>query len=367
MAPSRGTTQQLDRRRWVTVPKPYAALVAMLTPALGTTAARTAAARLYLVARPIAAKFHPDQLRDPIGRWTAEAGSMATRAAKWHTDLHGFDDLAHAVGSGAGRAGPLAYGRSGRSQAHLTDFGNHTQGVVTIYATNRHADADQLGSHLARSIGVPAPRTMRVEDDGAVGELVEGPTWAEREQQIMHDVRGYQSPGQERSHTSAAARQRADLARQRDEMLGSDAGVRAGLFDLLAGIDERDGGTVVMTPHGPVPVQHEAGWLYADGRNRAGEAATGRHSKANGSVAPAERRIGRNGDLSLWSAFSSHRSWKDNPLTPADASFLRARLDAARPQFEKLGRLRWWQFASDRLDAIAAHAHGTRDLFAGRS
>jgi len=297
--------------------------------------------------------------------------------AQWNRDLDDKQDLVDAVTSGARRAGPYRFSSRNTTQADLVDFGNGTEGVVTTYGAERDADGDQLGAALARSIGVPAPRKLRVADNRTVSDLVDGPTWTEREDQIRNDARAYELPSELESKAfdsynypapvkATEKLQNDDIDKQREEMLSSPAGLRLGLLDLLLGVDERDGGTIVLGPHGVVPVQSETAWSYADGRFRLHEAATGRAHKANGAVPPVQRRLGPD-DLVTWSAFSEIRSWKDNPLTAADVAFLRQRLDEARAQFLRLNRRRWWEFASDRLDALAKHATGTVDLFGTQS
>jgi len=328
-----------------------------------------------LAARVIEGRPHPGQ------RYTHGWIPVATAdlIAKWNGDLADKQHLVDAVDSGARRAGPYRYSSRDTTRVDLADFGNGSEGVVTTYLggdPERDADADQLGSTLARSLGIRGPRKLRVTQDRTVSDLVDGSTWTEREEQILNDPRAYELLRELDSPTfgkdaynygpavkATAKMQGEDIAAQRDKMLSSRAGLRAGVLDLLMGVDERDGGTLVLGPDGVTPVQSETAWRYADGRNRPNE--VDRASKANGAIAPAQRKLAAP-DLVTWLAFSSLRSWKDNPLTRADVVWLRERLDEVRTQFMRLGRRRWWQFAWDRLDAMAAHRAGTVDLFASQ-
>lgn len=52
--------------------------------------------------------------------------------------------------------------------------------------------------------------------------------------------------------------------------------------------------------------------------------------------------------------------WIDHDMSPADMSLVRQRLEALRPQFERLGRLAWYEDILSRLDAMAAHAKGSK-------
>jgi hypothetical protein len=46
-------------------------------------------------------------------------------------------------------------------------------------------------------------------------------------------------------------------------------------------------------------------------------------------------------------------------MSPADMAIIRARLEALRPQFERLGRHAWWVAMMDRMEILSAAAHGT--------
>lgn len=338
-----------------------------------------------------------DRLSDDVERGRPYPGQRYTHGwipvdliTRWNRDLADKQHLVDAVKSGARRAGPYRFSSHDTTQVDLVDFGNGTEGVVTTYGDARDADADQLGAALARSLGIPGPRKLRVADNRTVADLIDGTTWHERETQISNDTRAYElvselstrhRPGQESKHFddynyAPAAKatekmQAEDLAVQRREMLASTAATRLGLLDLLMGVDERDVGTILLGPDGAVPVQNETAWRYADKALSPAKIAAGVRQKADGNVPPVQYSDTRSGlprprptEVETWAAFSRIRSWKYNPLTAADVAFLRERLDAVRPEFLRLGRRRWWQFASDRLDAIAKHATGTVDLFA---
>ena len=317
--------------KWVASPKPWTTLVAHLTKHVGPERAKRFASRWFIEVFHYAAgsdlnrvthghpprghivgpdrdlawsdeeraysRRHPYSGQKYVHGWIpVEVAAVIRHISRWHDDPNDVHDLTESVAAGATKVGPLAYGR--RAHADLADFGNGTDGVITAHPGGaRDADADQLSSTLARSIGISAPRVMRVSDDETAGEFVDGPTWAEREAQILADVRAYERHGSSpdahlygnRPPTAGALkRQRDDLERQRADMLATDAAMRLGVLDLLAGIDQRDKGTIVVTPGGVVPVQSESGWIYADGRLRYDKVQT---SKADGKVAPVHRDV----------------------------------------------------------------------------
>jgi hypothetical protein len=328
--------------------------------------------------------------------WIPVILAGAEAIATWNHDLSDKHHLVTAVESGAHAAGPIYLGDSERIHTVLGDFGNGAEHLVTTHLgpdARRNADSDQLASELARSIGIPAPRVLRIAPDRSVSDFVDGPTWAERERQILDDPRAYElvfeQPDQkwywENPKLAPAKRlQLEDLQRQRSDMLTSDAGVRMGVLDLLAGIDVRDSGTVVLGPDGVVPVQSEVGWPAATAEriHTVTEVprqpipgvklpkgmklfdASHRNPTPPGSIAPRPTSGTFRDGLVTWQAFARGGGWLDNPLTAADITYLRQQLDAARPAFVARNQQDWWQFSSDRLDALAAHATGTVDLFA---
>ena len=245
------------------------------------------------------------------------------RAASWHGDLTDVDHLVEAVASGARNLGELHF--SPRTRSSEAEFGDGTDGVVTRYlgepagrlraSAEHRADSDQMASTLANAIGIPAPRILRLDVDRTVSDPVAGPPWDER------------------------------------ESLQSDAGIRLGLLDLLAGVTVRDPGTIAIGTDGVIPAQSEDGWRPYD-------------LARGGAWAPRPSKLRVREQVVTWTLFASGGEWRDNPLTEADIEFLRDALAAVESDFEYIGREEWWQFTTDRLDALAEHARGTRNLFA---
>lgn len=295
--------------------------------------------------------------------------SIADHARYWHSDLSAMDDLLQAVVSGSSPVGVIQRGSSGHSKAALVNFGDGSDGVVTVYfgGPGRDpedlADADQLASALGRAIGIPVPRVLRVDDHKTVSDPTAGAGSA-------------------------------------------DAGLRLAVLDLLLGIDSRDPATVVSD----VPVQSEQafaavptpetelterlarlaavvaaagprGLSRADITARLGNMSASVRDELlaelleddNYAIVPSSTGNLLAGARFVYiasppagsgSQFVRDGAWLPNPLTAADITWLRTRLDAVRQQFVHLGRAHWWQHAAGRLAALARNATGTRNLFA---
>jgi hypothetical protein len=243
-------------------------------------------------------------------------------------------------------------------------FGSGHDGIATTYVTVEMADSDQLSARLGRTIGAPSARVLRTGTHQSVSDYLPGSTWAEVVDRI--------DPGGKRTIT-----QRRSLASIRDHLLRSDNGVRLGLLDLLTGNEStRDPSTVVILPNSsPASVQIGHGWseLARPGDAPAGSHFVGIHRPGYGqtpaelkNLGPSQRekRFLPDDELLLWSHFVRNGEWVDNPLTEADVAWLRERLTSLEPEFTTADRQRWYAFTLARLEAIAAHARGDRNLFA---
>jgi len=123
-----------------------------------------------------------------------------------------------------------------------------------------------------------------------------------------------------------------------------------GLFDLVTDNRDRHGrnfmidskGNAIGIDHGLLWPPDEVNQVPSPAPQPMGFARLG------GSVSPfAEPFVAPGG----------HR-WADNDMTKAELAEIRVKMEATRPDFEKLGRAAWLDFALARLDAIAAHAKG---------
>jgi pyruvate/2-oxoglutarate dehydrogenase complex dihydrolipoamide acyltransferase (E2) component len=175
----------------------------------------------------------------------------------------------------------------------------------------RHqAEAEQLASLVGRAIGAPVVRVYRSAADRVWMDWQEG--------RVFGDL----PSGEQRS-----------LVEGRD-------GQMLGLLDHLIGNVDRNDGNMLVHEGRLIGIDH--GWSWTpDTMSFAGpivQDAAGR---------PAAH-------------FSQSREWwVDNPLT---ARILRARLEALRPNFERVGRSEWLDYTLARLDLLARRAKGMVDL-----
>lgn len=247
-----------------------------------------------------------------------------------------LSDLAAAVASGMkGKPVRLSGGQNGT--VHLVTYNNGTKAVrkqlddaSDIVGTKAgdpvtQADAEVLAARLGQVIGAPVPRVLRTRPNAVVVDYVPGTS----------------------GDTLAPADQ--------TKIVASDVGIRLGLFDLLAGGWDRDKNWI-STPQGPVGIDHAFAW---DGSDAPG-------LPALWALSPFSVHFARGlpGAHPLWTANPAPTTkWIDNPLTPGDVEWVRARLAEVKGDFDAAGRQDWWQFAADRLDAIAPFATGTESRF----
>ena len=193
-------------------------------------------------------------------------------------------------------------------------------------------DAEELGALLLRALGNNAPEVQRLNTNQIAMRFVKGDTGASL---YTRDIGG------------AAARER--------ELAASDAGLLLGFADHVAGNPDRTGGNWMIDEDGRlVGIDH--GHLF--GYN------------PNAPLDPPKRAVGlfqkafmaRNGHTD--NPDNLPNEWSDNDMSPADIAEARARLDALRPEFERLGHTDWHDTARARLDLIGTHATGTRNRLA---
>lgn len=302
-----------------------AAFNAMVTRARNGEFARQAGGRgLQRLARRTR---HNQTAAEPPQATTAPAGRL------------GLADLQATVDSGEKSSKRLTRGQN--ADVHLVTYNNGTRAVRKRMSDaadivgpdmghpKTMADAEVLTSRLADAIGAPVPRVLRT-----------GPT-----EVVIEYVPGGQGDD-------------LDLADQAD-IVASPAGVRLGTLDMLIGGWDR-AHNWLATPDGPVGIDHA--FVFYD------EADSG-DPPALWALSPFSVHFvsSQPGAPDRWRADQSHEgttAWSDNPLTPADIEWLRGQLDSVRRDFTAAGRHDWFEFVSERLDAIAPHARGRESRFA---
>ena len=299
-------------------------------------------ARVALILRatgPWSRRPHPGQ--QWVHGWIP-VGPTAAAARKWHRTLDGLRKLITAVQSGDQAFTQVSGGLHGQTEIITHENGTQTVHKVIMDATStmgpgfepkRQGDAEQLASLLAQRIGAPAPAVLRYDEDEIFADLVPG----------------------ERADRAAKAQGRTveELAARH---MGTTAAARLATFDILAGNWDRGNETNWNVDSNGIVWGFDHALSFWDGAGQPDD--------------PPEFAAGP--FAAFWFLHqvrpqqgwrSPVFEWKDNPLTPADVQFLREKLAEVEDDFTALGRHDWWEFASARLDAIAAHATGSQGVF----
>lgn len=249
-------------------------------------------------------------------------------AVRWHKNLDGLHDLIDAVESGEAESEQLSGGSQG-----VVHRVTHNNGKVSIRkrledvsdtmghkmgTPRRQADAEQLVGRLGQAIGAPTVKVLRTEDD-----------------EVHMDFAG-------RTASGLTMEQIADAVE-------TPEGIRLGALDVMtANFDRQSPDNWSITADG-TPVGFDHSLAFWDGSDPQDPPV----KDAMGPFALNFVRFGPGGTT----------EWDDNPLSEADIAFLRLRLADLEDDFDRLGRHDWWEFASARLEAIAAHATGTESRF----
>lgn len=216
-------------------------------------------------------------------------------------------------------------------------------------APKRAADAEQLGSLVANALGARSARVYRADQGTTYIEFVSGAA-------LGGDADSY---GGGTSRVHAAIREH---------------GERIGLVDILIGNQDRNLGNMIERDDGSlVGIDTGDSWYAADYNNsedRQDEEdpdpflQTARSAMINrvDATYPASH-YARESDPERDGYGSDPVILIDNPLTPADVETARARLEALRPEFVRLGRADWLEYSLAALDEIAPHAKGTVSIF----
>jgi hypothetical protein len=245
-----------------------------------------------------------------------------------------FQHLVDGIKSGVKTRKKLSGGLIG--ETNLVTFKDGTRAVHKIGSDRlvetdpvSQAAAEQLGSLLARALGIPAPKVFRHSDTEIYMEFVDG--------KVAADFITDEGP-LKRAHNS-------------------DLGRMIGVFDLITGNWDRNPGNYMIDRDGnPVPIDH--GLLWDPDPNAAGT--TGGIPFR---VSPFARAFV---DVNPFAGFFGGRGgeWVDNDMTPADIRAIRDRMEKLRPDFQHAGREPWLDFSLRRLEVLGSHAKGRRNRIA---
>lgn len=177
-------------------------------------------------------------------------------------------------------------------------------------ASKRRADAEELGALVSEASGIRAPAVIRTGPQSVEMELIEGT-----------------------SGEDYAAWPR----RTRDGLTKTDDGRLLGLADVLMGNADRNAGNFIRATDGHlVAIDHEGAF-------------------GSSKLVGATDQFG--GDLIGRDVFMPATKWpKVIDINPADLAVIRARLEALRPEFERLGRATWHRQVMARLVEVEKRA-----------
>ncbi len=209
------------------------------------------------------------------------------------------------------------------NDVYLVRFNDGSSAVVkkskgTGEEVKAEFDAEELGAHVARVLGLTPPHVHRESEDEVFFSY-------------LHD-------------TAPGARVGAEVGVSAVDLTGRDAR-RIGLLDtLIENTDRNSGNWFTERPDDPdaplIPIDHGQGWEPAR---------SGFEPDEIPYPNPFQRYLIQH---------SPRSAWVDNDLSPAYLAKLRPKLEALRPEFDRLGRGEWLDRALVRLDIVTAHAKG---------
>lgn len=291
--------------------------------------------------RPRAAARRPEPAQDDTAA-PAGGGAQTGETPAAGPGLAGYEQrrerLAAGVASGVASRRRLSGGNVAEA-VELVTFNNGDQAIrkatrenstTALRPATEQQDAEELTAALAAALGAPTPAVHRAGPTEIYAEYVDGRTAME-----------YQ-----------AATSPAEAGALQTRMIDSDEGRMLGLLDMLTENYDRHGGNWMIDTGGRlVGIDHgQAFW----------------HSPGGPKYPPANFRKPFTAHFMEWNDSGTARGWADNDISPADIAEARRRLDALRPEFERLGHGDWHDFAAGRLDTLGQRARGTRDRIAGR-
>jgi hypothetical protein len=246
--------------------------------------------------------------------------------SKYHRDISDVRDIADGVAEGVAKKKMANQGQVGETWIETLK-----NGMRVIHKWSKRdwagadaktqADAEQLASQLGRAIGAPIPKVYRHNDVEIYMGFIDD---AKTGDEVGHGVYGGGMPA---------------------HIADSDGARRIGILDLLANNFDRHHGNYMIDEEDRVwGIDHGLAWAPAGlaGQNR-GEPPSGTLTVF------AEHFVQRGGIF-------GGNEWKRNDFTQAEWAEMRRKVEALRPDFDRLGRGHWHEFALARLDALAAHA-----------
>jgi predicted Ser/Thr protein kinase len=268
--------------------------------------ARGAQIKAHMKANPTLTP-RPDRQRIDLGN-TRRPGEGDTRATLPTSNIP-RDPMREALDSGVVSERQLGGGITARVDRVETRDGVSMVRKLARDSSGRPAveqqDAEELGALVARAVGARAPRVLRTGPDEVHMALVEGRTWAELDEVTQATV--------------AATEEARAMA----------------LTDMLIGNVDRNPGNLIITERGtPWAIDHGGAFEW--------------HPHHNPISMPS---YARNVFRELF-AVPGTRRWVAGALREGEGAAIRTELAALRPEFERMGRLDWYDGMLGRLKAM---------------
>ncbi len=245
--------------------------------------------------------------------------------------------LGRGLASGIASVKELAGGNVG--DVRLVTFNDGSRAVQklaqTAFAGTRPqelTDTEDLAGRVGQAIGAPVPQVVRTNNHEVFMEYVA-------------DAR----PGMSVLNRIGNTVERAGKF---EEFIDSRDGRLLGVLDLIVGNGDRHAGNGLVRKDGTITgIDHGLAWPERQ------------------TSAPDVRAVDPDFDSPFagrlfGDQFSTDPGWRSNDLTAADVAWMRGRVEALRPDFERLGRGAWLDYTLTRLDQLGEHASGTRNRVA---
>jgi hypothetical protein len=298
-----------------------------------------------------AGKAEPPSAPQPDVAPATPTPPVPEHAQPYHQTLTGLEGLADRIESqGVAERHTLAAGEVGEVERIVLDDGTEVFFKQnTDWDDDRTAevatDAEQLAAQLGGVLGAPVPRVYRTGADTMYTDWAQG----------RSSIEFWTNP--------MAARM--DRPPDNDVVRGlveSPAGRRLGLMDVLTHNTDRHPGNWLVGDGGQITgIDHGMAWMD-------GVTADGLSDQEFLQAARADMR----GPFMLGFFDEAHFDETDEVrlrdldfLSAGDVAEMRQRLEALRPEFERLGRGGWLDYSQRMLSLIEPHATGTGSIFDG--
>lgn len=295
----------------------------------------------HIAGREIPA-FIADVRNAQLGRRVEGAKYVPLKKNDYHLSLKGMEDLVTAADDARlpiAKREKLTGGAIGDTQLVTTHKGAK---VVHKKDNSDTSDAEQIASELARSMGLAAPRVYRDNADSVVMDFIKGETFSDGKYKIGGRDNGPWSKWKDLS-----------------DFYNSDGVKRMAILDFIINNSDRHGGNWMVSEKGDVvPIDH--GFSLGAG---AEPKIRIRDKMDEQRVINKSLSSFRNNELRkhLATGFAEPKL-SDNPLTKQDIITLRSKIEALRPQLERLGKAYLIDNMLIRLNLLEPHAKGKKNL-----